>query len=482
MLEVVRGIIYNKLVMSKYIGNRKFYYHALRLTIPIMVQNAISNFVGLLDNLMIGRLGTNALSGVSIANQMLFIYYLLIFGAIAGVGIFTAQYHGMKDEEGVKRTFQFKLVMNLILTVVAVVFFFIFGKGLIGTFLHGEGLKSDAQETLRIGVDYMNVMLIGLFPYAIAMAYAGTLRETGETAVPMKASFAAVIVNLVGNFLLIYGYFGLPALGAVGAAIATVISRVVELVILAVYTGKHSSVHTFIIGAFRKFDISRDLALKYFVKSIPLMLNETLWAAGMTVMNQSYSYRSLNAVAALNIESTLWNLLGVAFLAMGEGVGIIIGHTLGSGDIKKARDDSIKLVVFTVFWGVVFGIIQISLSTFFPVLYNTSAEVRSMAAQLIVVFGCLMPVMAYAHASYFIIRAGGRAGITFLFDSCFVWVISVPVAYILSRFTDINVIMLVAIVQSLEIPKAVIGGIMVHSGIWARRIVGPKEKTEEKTA
>ena len=436
-----------------------------------MVQNAISNFVGLLDNLIIGRLGTNALSGVSIANQMLFVYYLLIFGTIAGVGIFTAQYHGMKNEEGVRRTFQFKLIMNLILTALAIAFFLMFGKALIGTFLHGEGLRSDAEETLRIGADYMHVMLIGLIPYSVAMAYAGTLRETGETAVPMKASFAAVIVNLVGNFLLIYGYFGLPAMGAVGAATATVISRVVELVILAVYTKKHSSVHTFIVGAFRKFDISRELALKYFVKSLPLMCNETLWACGMTVMNQSYSYRSLSAVAALNIESTLWNFLGVAFLAMGEGVGIIIGHTLGSGDIEKARADSVKLVVFTVFWGVVFGLIQIGLSPYFPRLYNTSAEVKDMAGRFIVVFGCLMPVMAYAHASYFIIRAGGRVGITFLFDSCFVWVISVPTAFILSRFTEINVVLLVAIVQSLELPKAVIGGIMVHSGIWARRIV-----------
>lgn len=457
--------------MNRYIGNKKFYYYALRLTIPIMVQNAISNFVGLLDNLMIGRLGTNALSGVSIANQMLFIYYLLIFGATAGVGIFTAQYHGMKNTEGVRDTFRFKLVINLILTIIAVLIFMICSGMFIGTFLHGEGAIEDARETLAIGTGYMRVMLIGLIPYSVAMAYASTLRETGETSVPMKASFAAVIINLIGNFVLIYGYFGLPAFGATGAAIATVISRFAELAILAVYTHKHSSIHTFITGAFRNFRIPKEMAVKYFLKSLPLMLNETLWAAGTTFMNQCYSFRSLNAVAALNIESTLWNLLGVAFLAMGEGVGIIIGHTLGSGDIEKARKDSIKLVAFTVFWGVVFGLIQISLSPVFPKLYNTSQEVRDMASTLIIVFGCLMPVMAYAHASYFIIRAGGRAGITFLFDSCFVWVVSVPTAYILSRYTDINVILLVTAVQSLELPKAVIGGIMVHSGIWARQIV-----------
>ncbi len=458
--------------MNKYIGSKKFYKQALRLAVPIMIQNAISNFVGLLDNLMIGRLGTNALSGVSIANQLIFVYYLLIFGSIAGVGIFTAQYHGMKDTEGVRQTFRFKLVMNMILTLAAVGFFVVFGKQLIGAFLHGEGLASDAAETLTIGFSYLRIMLIGLIPYSVAAAYSGTLRETGETATPMKASFAAVFVNLIGNFILIYGYFGLPALGAAGAAIATVISRFVELFILVIYTKNHSDVHTFIKGAYETLRIPKDMAWKYFIKSLPLMCNETLWAGGVTFMNQCYSVKSLNAVAALNIESTLFNLLGVAFLAMGEGVGIIIGHTLGSGDIDKAKEDSIRLIAFTVFLGAIFGIAQIAVSPFFPRLYNTSNEVREMASRLIVVYGYLMPVMAYAHASYFIIRAGGRSGITFLFDSCFIWVISVPTAYILSRFTQINVIMLVAIVQSLELPKAVIGAVMVHSGIWARQIVG----------
>ncbi|MBR5765840.1 MAG: MATE family efflux transporter [Lachnospiraceae bacterium] len=458
--------------MRKYIGSKEFYKYALRLTIPIMVQNAISNFVGLLDNLMIGRLGTNALSGVSIANQLLFVYYLLIFGAVAGVGIFTAQYHGMKDEDGVRETFRFKLVLNSVLTVLAIIVFLILGKYLIGAFLHGEGLKSDADETLSIGISYLFIMLLGILPHPVTMAYSSTLRETGETAAPMKASLAAVLVNLVGNFILIYGYLGFPALGAKGAAIATVISRFVELMILVVYTGRHAAVHTFIRGAFASLRIPGDMALKYFVKSLPLMCNETLWASGMAVMNQCYSLKSLNAVAALNIESTLFNLLGVAFLAMGEGVGIIIGHTLGSGEIDKAKEDSVKLIAFTVFCGLIFGAVQVGISPFFPNLYNTASEVKLMASRLIVVFGCLMPVMAYAHASYFIIRAGGRAGITFLFDSCFVWVVSVPTAFILSHFTQLSVIPLVAIVQSLELPKAIIGGIMVHSGIWARQIVG----------
>lgn len=457
--------------MRKYIGDKKFYYHALRLIVPMMVQYAISNFVSLLDNLMIGRLGTNALSGVSIANQLLFVYNLMIFGAIAGVGIFTAQYHGIKNEEGIRNTFRFKIVMNLILACIAIVVFIIFGSYLISTFLQGEGSPRDAMETLDIGNSYLRIMLVGLFPLAIAMAYSGTLRETGETSAPMKASLAAVLVNLVGNFILIYGYFGLPAFGARGAAIATVISRIVELTMLAVYTNRHSSVHTFIKGAYKHLFIPGDLAWKFFVKSLPLMCNEVLWAAGTAFLNQCYSYRSLSAVAAQNIQSTLWNLLGVAFIATGECVGIIIGQQLGKGDIEKAKGDSVRLLAFTVFLGLVFGLLQIALSPFFPMLYNTTQEIRTLASRLLMVMGVLMPVAAYAHASYFIIRAGGRVGITFLFDSCFTWLAYVPAAYFLSRYTDTGLVMMFAMVQSLELPKALIGALMVHSGIWAKNIV-----------
>ena len=457
--------------INKYVGDKKFYRDVLKLTLPIMAQNAISNFVGLLDNLMIGRLGTNALSGVSIANQMMFIYYLLLFGATAGSGIFTAQYHGMKNIDGVRETFRFKLVLNLALSGFAAVLFIVYGDAFISAFLHGEGQASDAAMTLVIGKDYLYMMIVSMLPHAVAMAYAGTLRDTGETAAPMRASFVAVLVNLVGNYILIYGYLGFPALGASGAAIATVISRFVELIILMFHTHRNSTAHPFIVDAYKTLRVPGDKAFKYTVKSLPLMLNETLWAGGTTVMNQSYSIKSLDAVAALNIESTLFNLLGVAFLAMGEGVGIVIGHTLGNDEIEKAKKDAIKLIAFTVFCGVVFAGFQIAISPLFPMLYNTSQNVREMATKFIVVFGCLMPAMAYAHAAYFVIRAGGRTGITFLFDSFFMWVISVPMAYFLSRYTAVDIILLVAIVQSTEIPKAIIGAIMVHSGIWARRIV-----------
>ena len=455
----------------KYIGDKAFYKMVLTIAVPIMVQNGISNFVSLLDNLMIGRVGTNALSGVAIANQLMFVFFLLIFGATAGVGIFTAQYHGLGDVKGVRETFRFKLIANTILCLISILVFYLYSEVLISQFLKGEGTAEDAAETLQIGLKYMRIMLIGLLPVGLCQAYSGTLRDTGQTRVPMIASLVAIMVNLAGNALLIYGMFGLPALGASGAAIATVISRFVELGVLVVYTSTHKKEHPFIEGVLRDFSIPGHQVKKYVLKSLPLMANETLWALGNTMMSQSYSYRSLDAVAALNIQSTIWNLLGVAFLAMGEAVGIVVGQILGSGDIEKARDHARKMIAFTIFCGLIFGMGMLVVAPYFPRLYKTSDAIKQMASSYIFITGIFMPFVACMHASYFTIRSGGNTVITLLFDSCFMWIVSVPAAYALSRYTQMSVFYMLLIIQILDLIKCLVGVAMVRSGIWAKNIV-----------
>ena len=452
-------------------GDKEYIRKLLKIAIPMMIQNGISNFVNLLDNLMIGRVGTNALSGVAIANQLIFVFYLVIFGATAGVGIFTAQYKGSGDDDGIRHTFQFKIIFNTFLAAVCVAVLAIFSRNLINLFLLGEGDPADAAETLEIGVKYMNIILISLVPIGITQAYAGTLRDLGSTKVPMFASLVAIFVNLVGNYILIYGHLGLPALGASGAAIATVISRFVELGILVIYTGRHSDLFPFIKGAFKTIKIPGRLALRFLQKALPLMANETLWSLGMTTINQSYSYRSLDAVAALNIQSTIWNLMAVAFIAMGEAVGIMMGHILGSGELEGAKEKAGKMRMVTVLCGLIFGLLLAAVSPFFPLLYNTSDYIRHLATVFILISAVMMPFCSYTHASYFIIRSGGNAFITVLFDSVYTWVIVVPLAFCLSRFTDMNVTWMLAIVNGMEVIKCSIAFVFVKSGIWVKNIV-----------
>lgn len=452
-------------------SNRSYIRKLLLIAIPMMIQNGISNFVNLLDNLMIGRVGTNALSGVAIANQLVFVFFLVIFGATAGVGIFTAQYKGKNDDEGIRYTFRFKLVFNTVIATICLIAYLLLSPFLIGLFLMGEGDPADAAETLKIGIEYINIILISLIPIGLTQAYAGTLRDLGATKVPMFASICAIVVNFVGNWLLIYGNLGLPELGANGAAIATVISRFVELGILIVYTGKNPDRFPFIRGAFKSFKVPRSLAVKFILKALPLMANETLWSLGMTVINQCYSYRSLDAVAAMNIESTVWNLMGVSFLAMGEAVGIMMGHILGSGKLDEAKQQAYRMRRVTVYCGIVFAIVMAAISPFVPLLYNTSDQIRSLASSLILVAAVTMPFCAYTHASYFIIRSGGNTFITVLFDSIYTWAIAVSTAFILSRYTTLSVTWMLGIINGLEIIKCLIAFFFVRSGLWVKNIV-----------
>ena len=190
--------------IKRYVGDKKFYGMVLTIAIPIMIQNGITNFVSLLDNIMVGQIGTEQMSGVAIVNQLIFVFNLCIFGAISGIGIFGAQFFGKKDYEGVRQTFRFKMLLCLALSIIVIMFFKGFSEVLISLFLHDGSNTGDIKETLFFGKEYLNVMLLGLIPFAINQTYSSTLRETGETVIQMKAGIVAVLANLCINYVLIF--------------------------------------------------------------------------------------------------------------------------------------------------------------------------------------------------------------------------------------------------------------------------------------
>ena len=335
-------------VRNKYFGDRAFYKKTLSVALPIMVQNGITNFVGLLDNIMVGQIGTEQMSGVAIVNQFLFIFNLAIFGAMAGPGIFTAQFFGKGDEEGVRNTFRLKIIIGLVLSAIGIFVFSAFGKELINIFLKGDSKGFNLASAHSYGMKYMKVMLIGLLPFALEQAYSGTLRECGETVISMKAGISAIFVNLILNYILIFGKLGAPKLGVIGAAYATVVSRCIQFLIVVVWTHTHGNRMSFIIGAFRSVCIPVALVGNMLRKGFPLLVNELLWSAGITMLNQCYSLRGLDAVAAINMASTINNLFNVAFIALGDAVAIIVGQQLGAGEFEEAKDTDRKALSASV--------------------------------------------------------------------------------------------------------------------------------------
>lgn len=458
-------------MLRKFIGDKVFYRHIATVAVPIVIQNFITNFVLLLDNIMVGRVGTVEMSGVAIVNQLLFIFNLCIFGAVSGAGIFTAQFYGSGDRDGIRYSFRFKIYAGFLLTAFWVGLFCVAGGPLIRLYLSGEGNPAQAQLSLEHGLSYLKILLLGLLPFALTNAYSSTLRETGQTFIPMVAGICAVLVNLFLNYVLIFGNFGAPVLGVQGAAIATVVSRYVELGIVALWTHANPRKNPFICGAYRSFRIPKKLFVQILVCSTPLLLNECFYAIGTAVLNQCYSVRSLDVVAAVNISSTIFNLASVLFLSMGSVMSIVIGQLLGAGAQEHhVRDSFRKIAAISVFSCVVIGIILVLTSGLFPEIYNTSDSVRSLAAKLICVSALFMPFNAYVHGVYFALRSGGQTLITLLFDSCFMWVVSVPLAYCLSRFTQIPIIPMYALCLSTDFIKCFIGTVMIKGKRWMQNL------------
>ncbi|MCI8834827.1 MAG: MATE family efflux transporter [Ruminococcus sp.] len=456
---------------SKLIGDKKFYRKVLLIAIPIMIQNGITNFVSLLDNIMVGQVGTEQMSGVAIVNQLIFVYNLCIFGGVSGAGIFTAQYFGRKDQEGIRNTFRYKIWMAVILTTFTVLLFLVGGDTLIQMYLQGKQDGGDMAAALRYGRQYLLIMLTGLVPFMLVQIYSSTLRECGQTVVPMKGGVAAIVVNLVFNYLLIYGKFGFPKMGVAGAAVATVLSRYVEAVIVLGWTHMHKEQNPYIEGLYRTLKVPASLVKQILIKGTPLLVNETLWAAAMAMLLQCYSIRGLYVVAGMNIANTITNLFNVVFIALGDSVAIVVGQLLGGGKMKEAKDTATKMIAFSVACCTGVAIVMLLVAPVFPRFYNTAQLSRELAASFIVVSAIFMPQQAFLHAAYFTLRSGGKTIITFLFDSAFNWCVSVPVAYLLSRYTGMHVTWIFICVQLADSIKCIIGFLLVKKGVWLQNIV-----------
>ena len=459
---------------SNLIGTRDFYRKVFAIVVPMIIQNTITNVVSLLDNVMVGRVGTLQMSAVTIVNQLMFIFYLCIFGGMAGAGIFATQYAGANNNDGIRHCMRMKAIVGVIMTALALGVFLVFKQPLIEMYIAKDTLPADAAATIKYATDYMLVMLIGLLPFAIMQVYASSLREVGETKLPMFASITAILVNLVFNYLLIFGKFGFPKLGVVGAAIATVLSRFVEVAIIIIVSTLKRKKFPFIVGVFKSLYTPKNLAKQIITKGMPLLVNEFLWSSSMAVLLQCYSVRGIDVLAAVNISNTVNNLFNVVFLTMGNAVAIIVGQHLGANRIKEAKQSVWQLLALSVGCCLIMGGIMACLAPFIPHIYKTEPEVKQMATYFLFVVATLMPVFAFAHNCYFTLRSGGRTLITFIFDSAFAWVIVVPFAFVLSKYTSLPVVPLYLSVQSLDIIKCIIGFFMVKKGMWIRNIINVK--------
>lgn len=463
------------MLLKKFIGDKEFYKKTFALTLPIMLQNGITNFVSMIDNIMVGTVGTEQMSAVAIVNQLLFVFNLAVFGIVGGIGIFTAQYFGKNDNEGIKKTVRLKYVCTFILLVIAIAVFLIFGSDLIKAYLHQGEQDLNLELAFEEAKKYLSIMIIGLIPFSVSQIYCGTLRETEQPVIPLISGLCAVCVNLFFNYLLILGNFGFPALGVSGAAIATVLSRFVEAAVICTFFHLNKKRCPFSVGMFKGFSIPVSVIKQILPKAIPLMANEAFWSLGIALLNYCYSLRGLDVVAATNICSTISNIFLVAVIGFGNSIAITVGGLLGANKTEEAKDTNSKLTFLSFSISIFLSVAMLLTSGLYPKIYNTTESVRQLAKAFITCYAVYLPLNALMNSFYFAIRSGGKTLITFLFDSVYMLVITVPFTYFIAKYSPFNVTTVYFSSLMIEVFKVIVGFILVKNGFWAKNLVASQE-------
>lgn len=458
--------------MSKLFGDKAFYKKVIAIAIPIMLQQGISSFVNILDTLMIGNYDTNAMAGLSIANQLFFIVNILTIGAMGTAGIYLTQYFGSHNQVGMRDSFRLKLWIGLGICLLASFVFFFFGSPLIETFLTNPESIEEKNAILGYSHEYLLLLLFTLVPFVVSQAYSSSLRETGETIKPLIGGVIGVGVNALLNLWLIFGGLGVPSLGVLGAAIATITARFCEMFFLVIVTHRNKDKYIFIQNAYKSIKVPGNLLKNVLVKGAPLIFNEFMWSLGMTVLLNLYSVRGTTVLNAFSISNTTTNLFYIVFGAMATATSVMVGQKLGAGELEEAVDNDRKLIVFSCIVCLAFGIILACIAPFIPHLYkDASVDARELATQFMLVIAVCMVIFAFNSECFYTLRAGGVTFVTFLFDSLFIWVVAITSCYFLIHYTDFNIVLIYFIVQILELVKSVIGFALIKSKIWVKNLV-----------
>jgi putative MATE family efflux protein len=425
-------------------GSKEFYKKVGLIAIPIVLQQLIIASVNLVDNLMVGQLGESSINAVTIINQLNFVVMIVTFGVMGGAGIFTAQFFGAKKEEELKMSYRYKMSAAILVSTTAFLLFLLFGETMIGWF-------ASKDETISLGMDYLRIVQFGVFPFIVSLAITTTFRETGTTKPLLYISLFALLLNAAINYVLIFGHLGFEPMGVRGAAIGTVIARYVEVFLL--YGLMIVRKAPFYAKLFTIFSIPKHLTKKISLKALPLTINEVFWSVGQTMFVYVFSLRGETALAAMNINNAVSQIVFVTFLGIATAVAVMVGNTLGENKLEEAESNAYKLIVVAFLSAVVVGAILFVIAPFVVGLYDISEVTYEWALITTRYNSVLIWLYSVNVAIYFTLRSGGDMRSTIYADSGFTWIVMVPLALVLVYVTDLEVTWLFLLVKGTELLK-----------------------------
>jgi len=452
------------MVSLSYNKNKVFYSTLFGLAVPIVLQQMISSSLNLVDNVMIGQLGSTNIASVGLANQVFFLMSLILFGTYSGVSIYIAQYWGNKEPEKIKNVMVIGLTFGVFVSSIFFIASFFAPSAIINIF-------SDDPEVILLGAKYLKIVSVSYVLTSMSFAYGFSSRSVGKAKVPMYASAISLLLNTFLNYILIFGNMGFKAYGIEGAAIATLISRVLELGIILWVTYKDSPEL-----AVRPKDF---LAVEFiYVKQVfktafPVIVNETFWALGMTTYAYVYAHIGTDAMASVQISNIINNLFMVFSFGLGNASSVMLGNLLGADRIEDAIDYNSRFLVLSLSLGAIIGLSIALLAPFMiDTFFNLSPEVARITITTMRVMAVFMPFKFYSTIVIIgTFRSGGDTIFSMLLEMGCVWLIGVPLAFFGGFWLNLPIYLVVALVSLEEVAKFILGTPRVLSKKWAKRLV-----------
>ncbi len=449
----IKQIFFDKAFLSK----------LFTLALPIILQNFINSFVNILDTVMIGRLGSVEIAAVGLGNQLFFLLNLILYGTASGGMVFTAQFWGKKDLPGLRKAFGISMILSLFFSALFTVLCITMPEQILS-------LYSNDSAVITLGAKYLRISALCFIPFAISFIFMFTLRSIEQVKITVVITFISFSLNLILNAVLIFGLLGFPRLGVRGAAIATVIARIVEVFLFIIMTKLKN--YPILGKAKEHFAFNGKFLRMFFFVVMPVILNESIWSLGMTFHHKIFAGINTFSYAAFSIGNTVAQLIWVVFVGLGNAISVLIGKKIGEGDYDEAKNYAYRIAFFSPMLAVFVGSLLIPISFLIPFIFNVEPEVSRITKQLLLILACCYPVKVFNMSMVIgVVRAGGDTRFGVIYDACIMWFISIPLALYLSRYTNAGAWLVYTALFADEPIKLVLGIWRLKSGKWLRTVV-----------